>query len=48
MDINSMCRFEPETWQHGVTHVSANSDLWSGNLRGWIQHRKLIQNEAVW
>ena len=48
MDVNSMCRFEPETWQPGVTHVSANSDLWSGNLRGWIQHRKLIQNEAVW
>jgi hypothetical protein len=48
MDIDSMCRFEPETWQPGVTHVSANSDLWSGNLRGWIQHRKLIQNEAVW
>jgi hypothetical protein len=48
MDIDSMCRFEPETWQPGVTHVSANSDLWSGNLRGWIQHRKLIENEAVW
>jgi hypothetical protein len=48
MDIDSMCRFEPETWQPGVTHVSANSDLWSGNLRGWIQHRKLIRNEAVW
>jgi hypothetical protein len=48
MDIDSMCRFEPETWQLGVTHVSANSDLWSGNLRGWIQHRKLIENEAVW
>ena len=48
MNIDSMCRFEPETWEPGVTHVSANSDLWSGNLRGWIQHRKLIQNEAVW
>jgi hypothetical protein len=48
MDIPSMCRFEPETWQPGVSHVSANSDLWSGNLRGWIQHRKLIYKEAVW
>lgn len=48
MDIESMCRFEPETWEGGVTHVSANSDLWSGNLRGWIQHRKLIPNEAQW
>lgn len=48
MDVNSMCRFEPETWEDGVTHVSANSDLWSGNLRGWIQFRKLIPNEAKW
>lgn len=48
MDVESMCRFEPETWQPGVTHVSANSDLWSGNLRGWIQFRKLIPNEARW
>lgn len=48
MDIDSMCRFEPETWEPGITHVSANSDLWSGNLRGWIQFRKLISGEAVW
>lgn len=48
MDTTTMCRFEPETWEPGVTHVSANSDLWSGNLRGWIQHRKLIANEAQW
>lgn len=48
MDVDSVCRFEPETWQPGVTHVSANSDLWSGNLRGWIQHRKLIAGEARW
>lgn len=48
MDTESMCRFEPETWEPGVTHVSANSDLWSGNLRGWIQFRKLISGEAKW
>lgn len=48
MNIDSMSRFEPETWEAGVSHVSANSDLWSGNLRGWIQHRKLIEKEAVW
>jgi hypothetical protein len=48
MNVSSMCRFEPDTWEPGVTHVSANSDLWSGNLRGWIQHRKLIAKEAVW
>jgi thymidylate synthase ThyX len=48
MNIDTMCRFEPETWEPGVTHVSANSDLWSGNLRGWIQFRKLIAGEAQW
>ena len=38
----------PEFWQEGITHLSANNDLWSGNLRGWIQHRKLIAGEARW
>lgn len=38
----------PEFWQEGVTHLSANGDLWSGNLRGWIQNRKLIAGEARW
>lgn len=48
MQYSSTSAFEPETWEAGVTHVSANSDLWSGNLRGWIQHRKLIAGEAQW
>lgn len=48
MQYTSTNAYEPETWEPGVTHVSANGDLWSGNLRGWIQHRKLIQGEAQW
>ena len=48
MDLDTYINYEPETWEPGVTHVSANGDLWSGNLRGWIQHRKLIQGEAKW
>ena len=48
MDLRTYCNYEPETWEPGVTHVSANGDLWSGNLRGWIQHRKLIPGEAQW
>jgi len=48
MDIKSIERFNPETWEPGISHVSANSDLWSGNLRGWIQFRKLIREEAKW
>jgi hypothetical protein len=34
--------------QSGVTHVDQNNQHWSGNLRGWVQFRKLIPNEAVW
>jgi thymidylate synthase ThyX len=48
MQYTSTIAYEPETWEPGITHVSANSDLWSGNLRGWIQHRKLIAGEAQW
>jgi hypothetical protein len=48
MDLATYANYEPETWEEGVTHVSANGDLWSGNLRGWIQHRKLITGEAQW
>lgn len=48
MDLKTTGNYEPETWEPGVTHVSANSDLWSGNLRGWIQFRKLIPGEARW
>lgn len=32
----------------GITHITRNNVCWSGNLRGWIQHRKLIDNEAKW
>lgn len=38
-------RFE---WPDGVTHRDRNGSYWSGNFRNWIQHRKLIANEAVW
>jgi hypothetical protein len=48
MDLDSIDKYDPECWQDGVTHVSRNGDLWSGNLRGWIQFRKLIPGEAQW
>jgi hypothetical protein len=34
--------------EHGYTHMTMDGELWSGNLRGWIQHRKLIAGEARW
>lgn len=32
----------------GITHEDKNGNLWSGNFKGWIQHRQLIPNNAVW
>lgn len=30
----------------GMTHVSVNGQPWSGNLRGWVQYRQLIDNNV--
>lgn len=29
-------------WEEGATHVDRNGDLWSGNLKNWVQYRQLI------
>jgi len=34
--------------QEGVTHLDKNGHLWSGNFKGWIQHRQLIPDNACW
>ena len=38
-------RAQPHTWEKGISHVDRNGNFWSGNLKGWIQYRKLIQGE---
>lgn len=38
---------DTETWEPGVTHVDRNGLFWSGNLRGWVQHRQLVPNNVV-
>lgn len=35
----------PNTWEEGISHMDRNYQLWSGNLRGFIQYRKLIKGE---
>lgn len=35
----------PYTWEEGITHVDRKGNLWSGNLKGWRQYRKLIPGE---
>ena len=32
----------------GTTHLDRSDCAWSGNLKGWVQHRKLIAGEAQW
>lgn len=36
----------PTTWEGGITHSDRNGNLWSGNFKGWIQHRQLIPNNV--
>ena len=33
------------TWEPGISHVDRQGNFWSGNFKGWIQHRKLIPGE---
>jgi len=29
-------------WENGMTHIDKCGKSWSGNFRGWIQHRQLV------
>lgn len=37
----------PDTWEDGISHLSKDRSLWSGNFRGWIQYRKTIPGENM-
>jgi hypothetical protein len=37
---------DKEDIRKGITHVDFNGDVWSGNLRGWVQYRQLIENNV--
>ena len=32
----------------GVTHLDTYSNMWSGNFKGWVQYRQLVDNNACW
>lgn len=32
----------------GITHFDNRGNVWSGNFRGWIQHRQLIPEHTCW
>lgn len=40
-------RFNPSTWEEGITHVRKDGTLCSGNFQNWIQHRQLIPGHFV-
>lgn len=49
IDLTTASPYEPEKWKlQGISHMTADLQLWSGNLHGWVQFRKLIPNEAKW
>jgi len=33
----------PESWESGVTHHDRDGQAWSGNFKGWIQHRQMLE-----
>lgn len=35
------------SWEEGITHADRQGQLWSGNLRGWRQHRQLVPDNAI-
>lgn len=37
----------PQTWQLGISHMDRECQLWSGNLRGWVQFRKTVRGENI-
>lgn len=40
---NKLTDFNLENLEKGVTHVDRERNLWSGNMRGWIQYRALLE-----
>ncbi|QUL77209.1 FAD-dependent thymidylate synthase [Escherichia phage UPEC06] len=43
--INHPTQFS--TWQEGITHVDRDGNFWSGNLKGFVQHRQLIPGHVA-
>lgn len=39
--------FKSWHWPKGITHEDNRGSLWSGNIRGFVQHRQLLDGHAV-
>jgi thymidylate synthase ThyX len=40
------CDSDTRYWEDGVTHSDKRACKWSGNFKGWIQHRQLLNNHV--
>lgn len=43
---NVFHKFFPSSWEKGVSHMDRNDNFWSGNLKGFIQYRKLLELQS--
>jgi thymidylate synthase ThyX len=48
MEFHSWLDLENGWNEEGITHMDSKGDLWSGNFKGFIQHRQLIPDNACW
>lgn len=48
MVVSMEVRGAVASWQEGVTHMDKDYNLWSGNFKGFIQHRQLIPENTCW
>lgn len=39
--------WDPTSWEEGITHVDRDGNFWSGNLKGFVQHRQLIPGNVA-
>lgn len=47
--MQNVSGYEPfKGTSEGTTHMDMNGNYWSGNFKGWVQHRQLISGNACW
>lgn len=39
---------DTQTWEKGITHEDRMGSFWSGNFKGWIQHRQTLDSHTCW
>ena len=36
--------WETTDWEAGITHITKDDKLYSANMKGWLQYRKVLNN----